>query len=168
MSQRAEKASARGLIIINDEDSLFVAGSSGGYSADIPVVAIKSSDGIALMQAGDSSLLSEMQAPSRQNGLKPLPDTHTHTHTTHANTCESSYQWKSWDSAQSWHSNQTSDPLAAQQHPHASGSRSLTNISSEGASSSFNASSSSGHMSLLQTKCMSSCHQTPCQFPARA
>ena len=122
MTQRAQEAKAHGLVIINDEDALFVPGSTAGYSADIPVVVIRSSDGDALLQAGDSSLLTEVQAPSKQNGLKPLPDDggkHPSMSSQSRGTY-STHQWQSWDSNPSRCKNQTSDPLGAQ-HQRSSG-----------------------------------------------
>lgn len=150
MTQRAQEAKAHGLVIINDEDALFVPGSTEGYSADIPVVVIRSSDGDALLKAGDSSLLTEVQAPSRQNGLKPLPDNggEQPSMLSHSRGTKSSHQWQSWDSNPSRY-NQTSDPLAAQ-HPRSSA------LEFTSTSSVVNTTFTSGSILLLRY-CMHAC-----------
>lgn len=123
MAQRAERAGAQGLVVINDEDALFVAGSTPGFSSNIPIVVIKSSDGAILLRAGDSSLLKEKLEPSQHNNKaesshgQPLVAQETKAHS-QGGTSGSSYIWKSLsgDSALPSRHVQLPDPLAAQSH----------------------------------------------------
>jgi hypothetical protein len=116
MAQHARRAGARGLVVINDEDALFVPGSTSDFSTDIPIVVIKSSDGANLLEAGDSSLLTEMQEPSQHNSK--LESSYGQTLVAHSEvgTLGSSYNWKSLsvDSSVPPQHVQLSDPLAAQ------------------------------------------------------
>jgi hypothetical protein len=55
-TERVELAGARGLVIVNTDDALFTAASSG-FSAGIPVAMIRAKDEAALLAAGNSSCL---------------------------------------------------------------------------------------------------------------
>jgi len=56
-AQRAVAAGARGLVIVNSDDTIFPAGGEGDYCAGIPVVMIKANDADALLAFGNSSFV---------------------------------------------------------------------------------------------------------------